>query len=329
MTQGVLLINLGTPDEPTTPAVRRYLREFLSDPRVIDINPLARWMLLNLVILPRRPARSAAAYRSIWTAEGSPLLVNSRRLEAAVREALSGEFEVELGMRYGNPSIADAIARLRARGVTEFIVLPLYPQQSMSATETSLVRVGELVSSFKAVPAFFSHPRFVQAWVEVGRAALSEAQADHVLFSFHGLPMRHMRKATPGVCVRTGECCAVFGSVNRSCYRAQSFETARLIARGLGLSEGGYSVSFQSRLGATEWIQPYTDVLLPQLASRFRRVAVFCPAFVADCLETVEEIGIRGREMFRAAGGEELVLVPSLNAHPTWVQAVVELVRAG
>lgn len=328
MKKGVLLINLGTPDAPTTGAVREYLREFLSDPRVIDINPIGRWMLLNLIILPRRPAKSAAAYKSIWTTEGSPLLVNSRALETAVRSALAGEFEVELGMRYGNPSLPQAIDALRARGVTEFTVLPLYPQQSMSATDTSVVRVGELLPAFKAIPAFFSHPRFIQAWAEVARPVLSESKPDHLLFSFHGLPLRHVRKGNPGVCEATGACSVPFGPRNATCYRAQSFETARLIARALSVPEGGYTVSFQSRLGATAWIQPYTDVLLPDLAKKHKRVAVFCPAFVADCLETVEEIGIRGRELFKAAGGEELTLVPSLNAHPTWVQTVVELVRA-
>lgn len=329
MKKGVLLINLGTPDAPTTEAVRRYLREFLSDPRVIDVNPVGRWMLLNLVILPRRPARSAEAYAKVWTAEGSPLLVNSRALEAAVRAALAGEMEVELGMRYGNPSLPFAIERLKARGVTEFTVLPLYPQQSMSATETSVVRVGELLGSFRAVPSFFSHPRFVQAWAEVAAPVIAQRRPDHLLFSFHGLPLRHMRKGNPEVCEASGRCSVPFSALNSTCYRAQSFETARLVAQALGVGADGYTVAFQSRLGATAWIQPYTDEVLPKLASSYKRVAVLCPAFVADCLETLEEIGIRAREQFRRAGGEELTLVPSLNAHPTWVQTVVELVRDG
>ena len=328
MKKGLLLINLGTPDAPTPEAVRPYLREFLSDPRVIDINPVGRWLLLNLFILPTRPRRSAAAYQSVWMPEGSPLLVHSRALEKAVREKLAGEYEVELGMRYGNPSLPHAIEQLKSRGVTDFTVFPLYPQQAMSSTDTSLVRVGEYVPQFQVVQAFYAHPRFIQAWAEVAKPVLAESKPDHVLFSFHGLPLRHMQRENPGVCVSSGSCCVPLTAKNATCYRAQCHETARLIARAVGLADGGYTVSFQSRLGRTEWIKPYTDLVIPELAKKHRRLAVFCPAFVADCLETVEEIGIRGRELFKAAGGEELTLVPSLNAHPRWVEAVVELARA-
>jgi len=334
--RGLLLVNLGTPDAPRTGPVRRYLREFLSDPRVVDIHPVGRWLLLNLVILPVRPARSAEAYRKVWMPEGSPLLVHSRALEAAVRERLGGEYEVALAMRYGNPSIPDALASLRARGVSDFTVLPLYPQEAASSSASSLARVYELlaagwdVPNVRAVPAFHSHPAFLDAFTQVARPVIADARADHVLFSFHGVPQRHVVKSDPTGrhCLASEGCCDVLTDANRHCYRAQCFATARGLAERLGLPREGWSVSFQSRLGRTPWVKPYTDLVLPELAKRgVRRLAVMCPAFVADCLETLEEVGLRAREQFVQEGGESLTLVPSLNAHPAWVDAVVRLVR--
>jgi ferrochelatase len=334
--KGLLLVNLGTPDAPETGAVRRYLREFLSDPRVVDIHPVGRWFLLNFIILPFRSPKSAHAYRTIWTQEGSPLMVHSRALTAAVAQRLAGEYEVELAMRYGNPSLPDAVARLRQRGVTDFTVMPLYPQEAPSSSGSSLARTYEVLSepwdvpNMRAVPAFHDHPAFLGAFVEVARPAISELRADHVLFSFHGVPERHVRKSDPSGkhCLASGGCCDVLTDANRHCYRAQCFATARALARGLGLASEGWSVSFQSRLGRTPWVQPYTDVVLPELAARgVKRLAVMCPAFVADCLETVEEVAIRGREQFLASGGEAFTLVPSLNSHPAWVDGVVRLVR--
>lgn len=336
--RGLLLVNLGTPDAPRTPEVRRYLREFLSDPRVLDIPALGRWALLNLIILPFRPAKSAEAYRKIWRAEGSPLLHHSRALEAAVRSALAGELEVELAMRYGNPSIASALERLEARGVSELTVFPLYPQYASSSTGSSLEAVYEQVGRawnvqpLHVVPAFYDHPGFLDAFAEVGRPVVEEVQADHVLFSFHGLPERQVLKSdTSGGkhCLQSAGCCDRIGEANRFCYRAQCFATARGVAERLGLPKEKYTVSFQSRLGRTPWIKPYTDVVLPELAEKgVKRLAVFCPAFVADCLETLEEIGIRAEAQFKGAGGEALKLVPSLNASPLWVKTVVDLARA-
>jgi ferrochelatase len=336
--RGLLLLNLGTPDAPESGPVRRYLREFLSDPRVVDIHPVGRWLLLNLIILPLRPAKSAEAYRKIWTKEGSPLLVYSRALTAAVAERLQGQYEVELGMRYGNPSIPDAIARLRARGVSDFTVLPLYPQEAASSSASSLARTYEVmgqgwdVPNVRAVPAFHSHPAFLDAFATVARPVIAEARADHVLFSFHGVPERHVKKSDPTGrhCLSSAGCCDALTEANRHCYRAQCFATARGLAErlGLGAQGEGWTVSFQSRLGRTPWVKPYTDVVLPELARRgVKRLAVMCPAFVADCLETLEEVGLRAREQFVEAGGESLTLVPSLNAHPSWVDAVVRLVR--
>ncbi len=333
--KGLLLVNLGTPDAPETGPVRRYLREFLSDPRVVDMNPVGRWLLLNLIILPFRPKKSAHAYQSIWTPEGSPLLVHSKALAAAVAERLAGRYEVELAMRYGNPSLPDAVARLKAKGVRDFTVLPLYPQEAASTSGSTLARLYELlaepwdVSNVRAVPAFHEHPAFLEAFAEVARPVIAEARADHVLFSFHGVPERHIRKsdASGKHCLASAGCCEALTDANRHCYRAQCFATARGIAGKLGLEPDGWSISFQSRLGRDPWVQPYTDVVLPELAARgVKRLAVLCPAFVADCLETLEEVAMRGAEQFIASGGEALTLVPSLNAHPAWVNTVVRLV---
>jgi ferrochelatase len=332
--KGLLLINLGSPDAPTTPAVRRYLREFLSDPRVIDINPVGRALLLNAVILPFRPAKSAAAYQKVWTDEGSPLLVHSRALAAAVAERLAGSHVVELAMRYGQPSIAGALERLRAAGASELTVFPLYPHYAASSTGSSLEEVFRVagahwvVPSLRVVPPFHDDPGFLDAFAAVGAPVLAEGRFDHVLFSFHGLPERQVRKSddSGAHCLASAGCCDALGAVNRNCYRAQSYATARALAARLGLAEGGYGVSFQSRLGRTPWIRPYTDVVLPELVAQGkRRLAVFCPAFVADCLETLEEIGIRAREQWQGLGGEHLALVPSLNATPAWVDAVASL----
>jgi ferrochelatase len=330
MPHGLLLINLGTPDEPTTPAVRRYLREFLGDPRVVDINAVGRALLLHLVILPTRPAKSAAAYRAIWDPQrGSPLLYHSLDLAAGVRTQLGSGWHVELAMRYGNPSIPSALDRLEHAQVDRIVVLPLFPQYATSSTGTAIARVMELatarwnVPALDFVPAFFDDDGFLAAFEAVAKPALAEARPDHVLFSFHGLPVRQITKtdATGTHCLASPTCCDTLANPN--CYRAQSFATARALAARLGLAPGGYTICFQSRLGRTPWIEPHTDVEIDRLAKAgVKRVAVLCPAFVADCLETVEEIGIRAREQFREAGGEELVLVPSLNATPAWIDAV-------
>ncbi|HEY5951460.1 MAG TPA: ferrochelatase [Kofleriaceae bacterium] len=330
MPTGLLLINLGTPDAPTTPAVRRYLREFLSDPRVIDINPVGRALLLNLIILPTRPAKSAAAYRAIWDSErGSPLLAFSRDLAAGVAAKLGDRWRVELAMRYGKPTIESGLAALRGAGVDRIVVLPLYPQYAASSTATSVARVMELagarwdVTPLDFIPAFYADEGFLGAFAAVAKPVLAQARPDHVLLSFHGLPERQIQKSDPtgAHCLRSATCCDAITTANQSCYRAQCYATARALASRLSLTD--YTVCFQSRLGRTPWITPHTDVLLDELAKQGKkRLAVLCPAFVADCLETLEEIGIRAREQFKAAGGDELTLVPSLNATPAWIDAV-------
>ncbi len=334
---GVLLSNLGTPDAPRPPEVRRYLRQFLSDPRVVDLPMPLRSALLELVILPSRPRTSASAYAKIWTDEGSPLLTYSTALRDAVAQALpEPTWKIALGMRYGQPSLDGAFEALVQAGCTRIVVAPLYPQYAASSTGSTLEVIYGLAGkawntpSIAVVPPFYADPRFLGAFAAVARPLLDEFHPDHVLMSFHGLPERHLRKgdASGTHCFATPNCCDTITTVNATCYRAQSHATARGIAARLGLDADGWSLSFQSRLGRTPWIQPYTDVVLPELAKRgIRRVAVMCPAFTADCLETLEEIGIRAKEDWLAAGGEDLVLVPSLNATTPWVDAVVAMVR--
>lgn len=333
---GVLLVNLGTPDAPRPPEVRRYLRQFLSDPRVIDINPIARWLLLNLIILPFRPKKSAAAYEKIWTKEGSPLLTNGHALRDAVAERLGEDTPVVLAMRYGNPSIAQGLDELHDAGCDHVILLPLYPHYAASSTGSTLEEVYRHIALrwntpfVSVIPPFYDDPGFIDAFAQVGRPILDDLDPQHILMSFHGLPERHMLKSDPSGrhCLATSNCCDAVGPKNRNCYRAQCYATARALAARLDLADDDYSVSFQSRLGRSPWIRPFTDERLVELAKTgVERLAVYCPAFVADCLETLEEIGMRADEDFRAAGGTRLVLIPSLNAHPAWADTVARLVR--
>lgn len=332
---GVLLINLGTPNSPQTGDVRRYLRQFLSDPRVIDIHPVARWMLVNLIIAPFRSPKSASAYAKIWTQEGSPLLANTRSLGREVARSLGEKFAVEIAMRYGQPSIEQGLKKLRERGVSEIRVLPLYPQYASSSTGSTqdevfrLEKILPCLPPIQLLPPFFDHPGFIGAFAEIGRPLLAQFETDHVLFSFHGLPERQILKGDIGGkhCLKKPDCCDEILPVNGLCYRAHCYQTAREIARALDLKPQNYSVSFQSRLGRTPWIQPFTDLLLPELVKQGkRRIAVFCPSFVADCLETLEEIGIRAKDSIWHEGGD-LLLIPSLNSHPRWVEAVCQMLK--
>jgi ferrochelatase len=326
---------VGTPDAPDPSSVRRYLREFLSDPRVIDIAAPLRWMLLNFVILPRRPRQSAAAYAKVWGPKGSPLRFHSQDFAAALGTELGPGYGVALGMRYGNPSLESAYASLIEAGAEQIVVFPLYPQRAASSTGTSLDAVYRLAAAAWCPPAlhivnsFYGDDGFLDAAALVARPILDAETPDHVLFSFHGLPERHMRKSDPTVahCLASPDCCAVLRDVNRGCYRAQCYHTAGRLAGKLALPDGEWSVSFQSRLGRTPWIKPYTDERLPELvAAGCRRLVVVCPAFVADCLETLEEIGMRAQDDFIAAGGESLTLVPAVNASPDWIKAAANLV---
>jgi len=336
---GVLLINLGTPDAPTPGAVGRYLREFLMDGFVIDLPAPLRWFLVNLLIVPRRKYQSAHAYQKIQLPEGSPLLVHTRQLASEVARRLNsseGTYVVEYGMRYGNPSIKSALARLRSSNVSRIIALPLYPQYAESSFETAVVethrRAKELdcADVLTFLPPFYDRPEFIDAWAERIRESVDAQMTDHLIFSFHGIPVRHLARlhGKEKHCMTATECCGEITSANENCYRAQCFATARAIAKQLELNPDDYTVSFQSRLGRAEWTGPNTVDILKDLANRgIKRIAVACPSFVADCLETLEEIGIRGRETFIQAGSQELQLIPSPNSDLTWVNAVVAWIQ--
>jgi ferrochelatase len=333
---GLLLVNLGTPDSTKVADVRRYLDEFLSDPRVIDIAAWRRWLLLNLIILRFRPRKSAEAYEKIWTERGSPLLFHTRDLAAKVQRRCGDGVVVDHAMRYGNPSIPAALDRFKTRAVDRIVVFPLYPQYSSAATGSSIEKVAGDASRFwntpfiQVVPPFFEHRAFIDACVGVARPAFHEAAWERVIFSFHGLPERHCLKSdeTGAHCLKSATCCDRIVEANRNCYRAQCFATARAIADGLGVREERRIICFQSRLGRTPWIRPYTDEVVVDLArSGVKRALILSSAFVADCLETIEELGIRAADSFKAAGGELLRLVPSLNADDAWADGVVALAR--
>ncbi|MBX7096554.1 MAG: ferrochelatase [Myxococcaceae bacterium] len=331
----VVLMNIGSPEAPETGPVRTYLREFLSDPRVIDIPAVARWLLLNLVILPTRPSKSAAAYRKVWRKEGSPLVYFSERQRALLQEKL-GATPVILAMRYGKPSIPEAVARLKRESIDQIILVPLYPQYSSAATGSSIEALNAafaqeaFVPSVTAVPPFWDDAGFLDTFVAHIAEAKAAFKPDHVLFSYHGLPMRQVKAcdASGAHCFASANCCDVQVPANHACYRAQSFATTRALAAKLGLTADAHSTSFQSRLGRTPWIQPFTDVHLDELAAKgVKRLLIACPSFVTDCLETLEEISIRAKEQFVAKGGEDVQLVPCLNDDPRWISALEGLVR--
>jgi protoporphyrin/coproporphyrin ferrochelatase len=337
---GLLLINLGTPDSPRTADVRRYLREFLSDPLVIDTSATLRWLALNLFILPFRPRRSAEAYAKIWTERGSPLLFHGRDLATKVQRRVGEAAVVRLAMRYGSPSIAAALDSFQAEGVRRIVAFPLYPQYSSAATRSSVEAVLAAGSRMRdgpqvhVVPPFYDDPRYIACFAEAAVACVQEVKPELVFFSFHGLPERQIRKSdeSAAYCLERDDCCERAPARNpvalERCYRAQCFTTARLLAEALGIPVGQRVVCFQSRLGRTPWIRPFTDVEVREAARRgVRRAVIVVPSFVADCLETLEEIGIRAEADWRVNGGERLRLVPSLNARDSWADAVVAIAR--
>lgn len=333
---GVLLINLGTPRSPQTRDVAEYLNDFLMDPLVVDIPYLLRWLLVHVLIVPRRSKSSAQLYKKIWTKEGSPLLVHSMTLAMEVQKELGNLYLVKPAMRYGNPSIRSAVEAFRAESVTELRVLPLYPQYSAAATGSSIAEVRRwarhLGTSFPIafLPPFYDLEPYLNAVVEVSRPPLEKINFDRVLFSFHGLPERQVRNTDRSGkhCLIVPDCCDLH--VNQNCYRAQCFATAKSLAIRLKIEPARYLVCFQSRLGSTPWIQPHTDAYYRTLPKQgIKQLAVLCPSFVADCLETLEEVQIRGREEFLRNGGEALSLIPSLNSSQVWVKAVSRLITEG
>jgi len=330
--QALLLVNLGSPASTEVADVRRYLNQFLMDPYVIDLPWPLRRLLVSLILV-KRPEQSAHAYASIWWPEGSPLVVLSRRLQEAVRPHWT-QGPVELAMRYGEPSIDTTLTRLAGQGISQVTLAPLYPQFADSTTTTVIqearrvIRERGLNLQLSILQPFYDQPEYLEALAASAKPHL-EQDFDHLLLSFHGLPERHLHKVDPtgSHCLKSDDCCQrAEGAVLASCYRAQCMRTAAGFAAQAGLRDDQWSVSFQSRLGRAKWIEPYTEARLDELAERgVKKLLVMCPAFVADCIETLEEIGDRGREQFIEAGGEELVLVPCLNTHEDWVQALVKL----
>lgn len=332
MKTGLLLVNLGTPAHPSTKSVRRYLRQFLSDGRVLDLPWPLRMLLLYGIILPFRPKKSAKAYQAIWTKAGSPLLRNSEALCNKLQEQLNDDWVVALGMRYGAPSIASAIDHLLATPVKKIVVLPMFPQYASSSYGSAVqevydqVRTRTNVPALDIIPPFYDHPMYINALVQHTQSFYGQHAYDHLIMSFHGLPERHVIASDHGKpsCDLRAPCPAIHAK-NHACYRAQSYATARLLAQGLGLKDHDYTVGFQSRLGKTPWIQPYTDALLPELyAKGHRNIAVVCPSFTADCLETLEEIGIGLQEDWQAMGGKRFDLIPCLNDADLWATPLAQ-----
>lgn len=333
--KGVLLVNLGTPDNADVPAVRRYLSQFLMDERVIDIPKFNRTLLVKGIIVPFRSPKTSKLYKEIWDEKGSPLLYYSKLQAKLLQEKLGDSYQVELAMRYQSPSIADALEKLKANLVESIKIIPLFPQYASASSGSVMQLVMELVSKWPTIPplsfvnSFHNNQQMIEIFAENARKHQLET-FDHVLFSFHGLPERQLLKCdhTGNYCLKTESCCDTLNDTNKFCYSAQGHDTARLLAKELGLPKEKYTVCFQSRLGKEPWVQPYTTDVLKKLAAEGKkRLLVFSPAFVADCLETLYEITVEYHEEFKALGGEHVQLVESLNDHPKFIEALVEMAQ--
>ncbi|MBI5914061.1 MAG: ferrochelatase [Bacteroidetes bacterium] len=332
--KGILLVNLGTPDAPERSAVHRYLRQFLLDPRVIDIPWLKRNLLVRGLILPFRTGNSTKLYQQLWMKEGSPLKVYGERLAKGVQEVLGNGYAVELAMRYQQPSIELALERLLVQQVSDIVVFPLFPQYASASTGSVHEEVMRVLAKKQAIPGLRfinSYPDYgpmIDIFVENSRP-FDPGSYDHILFSYHGLPQRQLRKADDcNHCLQSPNCCRTLSAKNQFCYAAQCHATTAALAKKLGLSGGRYTTCFQSRLGRDPWVQPYTSEVVEERAKHGdKKILVFCPAFVADCLETTIEVLVEYREEFLAKGGQQLDLVPSLNDHPRWMQVVADFIK--
>ena len=334
MKKGVLLVNLGSPDSTETKDVKKYLDEFLMDERVIDLPYLLRALLVKGIILNTRPKKSAKAYKKIWWPEGSPLIVLSKRLQANLQKKVS--LPVELAMRYGNPSIEHGLTQLNNQGVDEVLLLPLYPQFAMATTETIVVLAEKIkkekfpTMKLEILPAFYNKKDYIKNLADSIQDSLQNFKSDYILFSYHGVPERHIRKSdvTKSHCQINNTCCVTPSEAHDFCYRHQCLETTRQVAEVLGLEEGKFSTSFQSRLGRDPWLQPYTDATIDGLAQKgIKKLAVVTPAFVSDCLETLEEIGMEAAESFKENGGEHFLSIPCLNDREDWVHTLTSWVQ--
>lgn len=307
---GILLINLGTPDTPAVADVRKYLNEFLSDPRVIELPLILRWLLLKVIILPFRSKKSAAAYNAIWQDGGSPLLINSIAMKTQLQILLGSQYKVALGMRYGSPNIASAITELEREGLTQISIVPLFPQYASAVSGSALQEAiqiyakNKIITPFKIISEFFDHPEYIKSLANSIQPYLHDNH-EFLLMSYHGLPEHQL--INPGI----------------SCYRTKCLQTSNLLATALGLPATKWGASFQSRLGKLPWIKPYTDEVLIELRERgINNLLVCCPSFTVDCLETLEEIGIRAKKQWQQLGGAKLELIPCLNDHPDWINAL-------
>jgi len=331
MSKGVLLVNLGSPDSTSVTDVRRYLNEFLMDSRVIDYAwPVRRFIVSTILI--NRPKESAHAYQKVWMKEGSPLVVISKNVLKKVQSRIN--IPVELAMRYQNPSIASALQKLAGQGADDLLLVPLFPQYAMSSFETAVERVKELAAKIAPAmritvqPPCYNSPDFISALVASAEEHLKKGY-DYILFSYHGLPERQIKKTDPtgSHCLMSANCCEIASPAHATCYRAQCYQTTKAFVEKAGIPREKYSVSFQSRLGKDPWLKPYTDFEFERLTKQgIKKLLVICPAFVSDCLETLEEIGIRGRESFIQAGGQEFEQIPCMNEHPLWIDALVGMI---
>lgn len=328
--KSVLLINLGTPEQCDAAFVRRYLREFLNDARVVDLPAIFRWPLVNLLIVPFRYRKTLAAYQQIWTKAGSPLLTFSEKIQEKLSQELGPDYQVELAMRYGKPTIQSALDKIRDSD--SMIVIPLFPQYSSAATGSAAEKLLSCISQKWNIPElilikdFYHHQGFIGAYAEIIKNHIRDKKIDKIIFSYHGLPERQISKSECAATCDHINDCPLVSDANQYCYRAQSYATSKLIADELKLKKNQYIVSFQSRLGRTPWIKPYTDLLLPELIQQdVKNIAVVSPSFVADCLETLEEINIRLRKQWMDLGGQEFTFIPCVNDNQVWIKALSEI----
>ncbi len=332
--KGVLLVNLGSPESPTAKDVKPYLDEFLMDKYVIDVPFLLRALLVRGIILQTRPKKSAEAYARIWTDEGSPLIVISKRMHKKVQAKV--DIPVALAMRYGTITILKGLQELHDKGVAEVMLMPLYPQHAMASTTTIVVLAEELRAKhfpemkFTNVPAFYNKPEYIQALANSIKKHLEGFEYDHLLFSYHGIPKRHIRKTdvTKSHCKIDGTCCNRPSPAHEFCYRHQCYEATKQVVKLLGIPEGKYSQTFQSRLAGDKWLTPYTDVEINKMPEQgIKKLAVVTPAFVSDCLETLEEIAMEANEQFLHHGGKEFMAIPCMNDDNEWCGVVANWIE--